>query len=255
MPMNPLTPILHLVGSGAMAYLLASQIRDAKTRPNVLAGFYLAESGSVPFLTKLRDRAAAEGDVWLAEKLTKHANDERRHGQIFASALKQLDKEVIDFKASADNDETSSKERKSPFFDAFYQGYSQADLKPEVMEWPVFLGSTYILEADAAGDFRRMAQALDSVPDMAKIQAGIYSVAQDEDGHASYLKEALLRRYGYLTTDALINEWRSRKVNALMAMVGNMIERRGQMRTMAQDRVEDAAKTEVEEPAVMVPAA
>ncbi len=240
--MNPLTPVLHLIGSGATAYLLASQLRDAKTRPNVLAGFYLAESGSVPFLTKLRDRAEAEGDLWLAAKLTKHTNDERRHGQIFANALKQHNKEVIDFKASAKAAESSeSKDHDSPFFTNYYKGYSQADLKAEVIEWPVFLASTYILEADAAGDFRRMARVLNGVPDMEKIQAGIFSVADDEDGHASYLKEAMLRRYGYLTTEALINAWRSRKVDALMAMVGNMIQRRGQMRTMAQDRVGDSS--------------
>jgi len=56
--------------------LLASQIRDPLTRPNVLAGFQLAESGSVPFLEALSQRAATEGDTWFAEKLAKHASDE-----------------------------------------------------------------------------------------------------------------------------------------------------------------------------------
>ena len=97
--MNLLTHVLHLVGSGAIAYFSASQIRDPLTRPNVLAGFQLAESGSVPFLEALSQRAATEGDTWLAEKLAKHASDENRHGQIFANALKQLNKQVIDFKS------------------------------------------------------------------------------------------------------------------------------------------------------------
>jgi hypothetical protein len=48
--MNLLTHVMHLVGSGAVAYNFACQIRDPLTRPNVLAGFQLAESGSVPFL-------------------------------------------------------------------------------------------------------------------------------------------------------------------------------------------------------------
>lgn len=253
--MNPLTSILHILGSGATAYILASQLRDAKTRPNVLAGFYLAESGSVPFLTKLRDRAEAEGDLWLADKLTKHANDERRHGQIFANALKQMGKEVIDFKAAAETADTSSKEHKSPFFVSYYRGYEQADLKPDVIDWPVFFGSTYILEADAAGDFRRMARVLAGMPDMQQSQAGIFSVAEDEDRHAGYLKEAMIRRYGFLKTDALINEWRSRKVDALMAMVGGMIERRGQMQTLAQDKVGGEAVVEDREEALMMPAA
>ncbi len=224
-----------------MAYLLASQIRDSKTRPNVLAGFQLAESGAVPMLTKLRDRAKAEGDEWLAEKLTIHASDERRHGQIFANALKQMDKEVIDFKAQAEAKPKDVKAEKSssqgsPFMDGFYRGFSREDLKPERIEWPVFFASTYILEADACKDFHRMAQALKGLPDMDSTRAGIESVAKDEERHAAYLKEAMVRRYGYAATVSLIDEWRSRKVDALMAMVGNMIQKGGEMRTLAQDR-------------------
>lgn len=234
--MNPFTPILHLFGSGATAYLLASQVRDAQTRPNVLAGFYFAESGSVPYLTKLRDRAQSEGDTWLADQLTRHANDERRHGQIFANALKQLGKEPLSPESMTSSAESDQKERKSPFFDAYYRDYTQADLKPDAIDWSMFLSSTHILEADACGDFRRMAQALDGVPEMANIQAGILSVSADEQRHASYLKEAMQRRYGYLATESLISQWRSRKVDALMAMVGNLIERRGAMRTLVQDR-------------------
>lgn len=233
--MNPLTSVLHLFGSSAMAYLLSSQIRDPKTRPNVLAGFYFAESGAVPFLTKLRDRAQAEGDTWLADQLTRHANDERRHGQIFANALKRLGKEPMSpesMKAAAEPDEQASR---SPFFDAFYRGYTQDDLKPEVIDWRVFLASTHILEADACPDFRRMANALAGLPDMDTTRIAILSVSEDEARHASYLKEAMQRRYGFMATESLINDWRSRKVDALMAMVGGLIERRGAMRTMAQD--------------------
>ncbi|MEM6714283.1 MAG: ferritin-like domain-containing protein [Cyanobacteria bacterium P01_D01_bin.6] len=238
--MNPLNSILHVVGAGATAYLLANQVRDAQQCPHVLAGFYFAESGSVPFLTKLRDRAQAEGDIWLAKQLTRHANEERRHGQIFANALKQLGKEPVSPEAIAETARADKKEQKSPFLDAYYQGYSQADLKAEVIDWQVFLGSTHILEADACGDFRRMAQALDNVSGMEKIQAGIFSVSKDEQRHASYLKEAMQRRYGYLKTESLIDAWRSRKVDALMAMLGGMLERRGAMRTLAQDRSDTA---------------
>jgi hypothetical protein len=56
--MNLFTHFMHLLGSGAAAYYSASQMRDRKTRPNVLAGFQLAESGSVPFLEALSQRAA-----------------------------------------------------------------------------------------------------------------------------------------------------------------------------------------------------
>lgn len=130
--MNLFTYALHLLGSGATAYISARQIRDPLTRPNVLAGFQLAESGSVPFLEALRDRAAAEGDDWLAEKLARHATDERRHGQIFAQALKHLNKQVIDFKKLAEQSpERKPEERRSPFFAAYFDGYAPTDLKPE----------------------------------------------------------------------------------------------------------------------------
>ena len=82
--MNLLTYSLHLLGSGANAYILDRQLRDPLTRPNILAGYQLAESGAVPFLEALRDRAANEGDTWLADRLTRHAADEKRHGLIFA---------------------------------------------------------------------------------------------------------------------------------------------------------------------------
>lgn len=120
--MNFLTHVLHLAGSGAFAYYSAAQIRDSKTRPNILAGFYFAESGSVPFLSALSDRASAEGDTWLAEKLAKHASDETRHGQIFAHALQQLNKQVIDFKRQPQTTSTKKSQQRSPFFAAFFEG-------------------------------------------------------------------------------------------------------------------------------------
>ncbi|MGF1512911.1 MAG: ferritin-like domain-containing protein [Elainellaceae cyanobacterium] len=239
--MSPLTPVLHLVGSGAAAYLMASRIRDPKTRPDLLAGFQLAESGAVPFLTKLRDRAEAEGDAWLTERLTIHANDERRHGQIFANALKQMGKEVIDVKPGANSaedkaDKPKSSEKRGPFLENFYRGYSREDLKPERIEWPLFFGSTYILEFDACKDFHHMAQALRGLPDMDSARAGIESVAKDEARHAAYLKEAMVRRYGYAYTVDMIDEWRSRKVDALMAMVSSFIQKGDEMRSLAKDR-------------------
>lgn len=172
--MNLLTQVLHIVGSGASAYITARNLRDVQTRPNLLAGFQLAESGSVPFLEKLRDRARAEGDIWLAEQLERHANDEKRHGQIFAQALKRHHKQVIDFKQqpqqSQKQDKPDKKERqRSPFFDAYFKDYSGEQLKPENIDWIVFMGSTYILELDASKDFVRMANVL---PDDDLVTAG-----------------------------------------------------------------------------------
>ncbi len=130
------TQILHLLGASAVAYISARNLRDPLTRPNTLAMLQLAESGSVPFLQTLQERAASQGDMWLAEKLASHAADEQRHGQIFTHALKQLDKQVIDLKSlpKTSDDGKPKENRRSPFFAAYFEGYSQESLKPEQIE-------------------------------------------------------------------------------------------------------------------------
>ncbi|ACC81710.1 hypothetical protein [Nostoc punctiforme] len=235
--MNFLTHILHLAGSGAFAYYSAAQIRDSKTRPNILAGFYFAESGSVPFLSALSDRAAAEGDTWLAEKLAKHASDETRHGKVFAHALQQMNKQVIDFKRQPQTTTTNkSQQQRSPFFAAFFEGYTQEQLKPAVIDWDVFMASTYILELDASKDFARMAKVLpDNEPTDRNLKLGMLSIAQDETGHAAYLYEAMMRQMSASKVEKLVDMWRTRKVNALLAMVGGILQRNGETRSLVQD--------------------
>lgn len=250
--MNFFTQLLHLVGSSAIAYYSASRIRDPKTRPDVLAGFQLAESGSVPFLKTLSERAASEGDTWLAEKLARHASDEERHGQIFAHSLKQLNKQVIDFKSQPKTTEDGKpKERKrSPFFAAYFEGYSQEDFSPQKIDWLVFMASTYILELDASKDFARMANVLPEDESTSRnLKKGMLSIAQDETGHAAYLREALERR---LPTDAvqrLVDEWRTRKVNALMAMVTNLLQDREKSPSLVQDGVPEEVQNDSTETA------
>lgn len=236
--MNLLTYSLHLLGSGANAYILARQLRDPLTRPNILAGFQLAESGSVPFLETLRDRAANEGDTWLADKLTRHAADEKRHGLIFAHGLKRLNKRLIDFKqVSETTTEAKPKERdRSPFFAAYFDGYSPESLKPQNMDWVVFLGSTYILELDASKDFARMAKVLpEDDPNSKNLKQGILSIANDETRHAAYLYEALQRRLSDSAAAAVVEEWRQRKVNALIAMASNLFQKGGKIPSMVQE--------------------
>lgn len=246
--MNFLTQFLHILGSGATAYILSSGIRDRQTRPNLLAGFQMAESGSVPFLQALRDRAAAEGEPWLAERLDQHASDEKRHGQIFAHGLKQLNRQVIDFSQNrereAEIDGRPDESKRSPFFGAYFEGYAQEQLKPENIPWEVFLASTYILELDASKDFLRIAAALPEDPVSANLKKGILSVAEDETGHAAYLYAAMEHRFGRAKTQNLINEWRTRKVNAMMAAVQNFIHKGGKMAQM----VEEGAPVEMNQP-------
>ena len=236
--MDFLTYGMHLLGSGAIAYYSARQIRDLKTRPNVLAGFQLAESGSVPFLTTLSDRAADEGDTWLAEKLAKHASDENRHGQIFAHSLKHLNKKVKDFsKDTAKNTkEKKSEQRRSPFFAAYYQDYSSEQLKPTHIDWNVFMASTYILELDASKDFARMANVLpEKDPITRSLKQGMLSIAKDETTHAAYLYEAMMRRISAIEVQALVDEWRKRKVNAMWAFASNLLQRQEEQPSLVQD--------------------
>ncbi|HAJ64053.1 MAG TPA: rubrerythrin family protein [Cyanobacteria bacterium UBA8543] len=243
---------MHLVGSSAIAYHSASRIRDLKTRPDVLAGFQLAESGSVPFLKTLSERAASEGDTWLAEKLARHASDEERHGQIFAHSLKQLNKQVIDFKSQPKTTEDGKpKERKrSPFFAAYFEGYPQEDLSPQKIDWLVFMASTYILELDASKDFARMANVLPEDESTSRnLKKSMLSVAQDEIGHAAYLREALERRLSADAVQRLVDEWRTRKVNALMAMVTNLIQESEKSPSLVQDGVPEEMPDNIPETA------
>lgn len=248
--MNFLTHILHLVGSSAVAYISASNLRDIKTRPNLLAGFQLAESGSVPFLKALSERAASEGDTWLAEKLACHALDEERHGQIFAHGLKQLNKQVIDFKSLPKNttDGKPDERRRSPFFEAYFEGYPQENLSPSKIDWVMFMASTYILELDASKDFARMANVLpENEPTSRNLKKGMLSIAQDETGHAAYLREAMERRLPTAAVEQLIDEWRTRKVNAMLAMVSNIIQKGGKTPSMVQDGAPVETPTEMPE--------
>jgi 1,2-phenylacetyl-CoA epoxidase catalytic subunit len=219
---------------------MARNLCDPQTRPNTLASLQLAESGAVPFLETLQQRAIDEGDQWLAEKLARHASDERRHGQIFAQALKRMGKEVIDPKELA---KQNSQERRSPFFDAYFEGYTTEELKGDNIDWTVFIGSTYILELDACNDFSRMARVLDEKD--AALKKGILSVAQDEKGHAAYLYEAMQRRLSTAQVETLIDEWRTRKINAVMAMVKNYIEKGTSQRSLVTEGTPNQADMEL----------
>jgi rubrerythrin len=243
--MSLFTSILNTIGSGATAYILASRLRDPKTRPNTLAGFQLAESGAVPFLTKLAERATAEGDTWLAEKLTIHAADEKRHGQIFAHGLKQLGKEVLTLEERTQSSSQPKAKNSSPFFAKFYRDYDPASLKAEKIDWLVFMASTYILEFDASKDFARMATALPEHEfNSRNLKQSIFSVAKDETRHAAYLYEAMHRRLPPAQVDALVAQWRQRKIDAMFAMVSDMIQTGGNSNSL----VKDGAPTEIEQP-------
>lgn len=238
--MNPFIPVLHLIGSGAVAYITARNLRDLQTRPDLLAGFQLAEGGAVPFLEALSNRAAEEGDTWLADQLQQHAQDERRHSQIFAHALKQLNKQIIDFSQVPEKaaDGKADERRRSPFFEAYYSGYTKADLAPQNIDWIIFFVSTHLLELDASKDFARMAQVLpDTDAASANLKKGLLSIAHDEERHAAYLLEALHRRMTHAEVSALVNSWRERKVNALWSMVTNLLQKRGEMPSLARDGV------------------
>ncbi len=223
--MNLLTYMKHLAGSGAIAYYYATQIRDPKTRPDFLAGFQLVESSTVPFLTVLSARAAAEGDAWLAEKLAKHASEETIHAKIFAHAVKQLKKPVLNYQIIPKNTKESQSNQGRTPFSLYFEGYSSEQIQPEVIDWDVFMASTYILELDASKDFMRMANVLpDNDPTTRSLKLGILSIAKDETRHAAYLYEAMMRRMPATKVQKLVEKWRTHKVNALLASVGDIMQ-------------------------------
>jgi len=101
-----MTHVLHLV---RCHFLLLRQSNTRSPNPNVLAGFNWQWLSSVS--EALSQRAATEGDTCRRET-RKHASDENRHGQIFAHALKQLNKQVIDFSLPQPKPEDKPDERR-----------------------------------------------------------------------------------------------------------------------------------------------
>jgi hypothetical protein len=98
------------------------------------------------------------------------------------------------------------------------------------------MASTYILELDAGKDFRRMANVLpDDNPSDRNLKLGMLSIVTDETGHAAYLYEAMMRRMPALEVEKLTTEWRTRKVNALLAMLGGILQRKGDTPSIVQD--------------------
>jgi hypothetical protein len=65
----------------------------------------------------------------------------------------------------------------------------------------------------------------------------------------------MLKRYSYFKVESMIDEWRTRKVDAILAMVWSTIEQGGKMRTITQDLKTDPAIVEREQALVMPSAA
>lgn len=219
------TYILHLVFSGATAYLSARNIRDPITRRQVLAEYQVGESGSVSFLQALSERAARENDPWLSERLASHAADEERHGKIFGHALKQiLNHESKNASQLQLSQNPVALTPSTSFYIAYLEGFNHKDLKPENIDWNVFLGSLYILELDASKEFVRMANVLPTNDQLSvSLKKSIMSVASDETRHAAYLYEAIKRRVGEAKVDKIIDEWRTRQIKASLSIVASVI--------------------------------
>ena len=105
------------------------------------------------------------------------------------------------------------------------------------------MGSTYILELDASKDFTRMANTLPEKDTVTRaLKLGMLSIARDETSHAAYLYEAMMRRMSANEVQALIDEWRKRKVNAMWAFASNLLQQQEEKPSLVQDST--ASKTE-----------
>jgi len=230
--MDFLTNILHVVGSGLTTYILAREACYLPTRLNLMAGLQIGEVETMPLLQTLRERAIAEGDSWLVEQLTMHIRDEKRHARILGQALKHHGKQLID-------PLPSKFEQKQPkaFFDVYLEGYSQDELKPENIDWLVFMGNAYILELDAHKDFTQIAKVLpEDDPASRSFKKGLWAIAQDEKRHAAYLYEGMRRRLSPVQVESLVNEWRTRKVKAIWAAIRDNIQNGGESICLVEDR-------------------
>jgi len=68
--------------------------------------------------------------IRLCRETAKHASDENRHGQIFANALKQLNKQVIDKSLPQQNRRISRMSGGAAFFfEAYFGGTRQSSSK------------------------------------------------------------------------------------------------------------------------------
>jgi rubrerythrin len=186
---------------------------------------------TLPLLQTLRKRAILEGDFWLSEKLEVHIRDEKRHAKILTQALKHHGKKLIDLLPR----KFQEKQPKA-FFDAYFAGYSQEQLKAENINWLVFLGNAYILELDAHKDFTQLSKVLpeDDFPSRA-LKRGLFTIAQDEKRHAAYLYEAMQRKLKPFQVESLVNEWRKRKVSAIWSAITDLIINHQEPATLVQD--------------------
>lgn len=221
--MNLLDYILHLICSGVSAYLAAYLICDPMTRPGALAEAEIAETGSVPYFAALSQRAAREGNTWLAEKLAAHSVDEERHGKILAYALKQH------------IGENWEKPKRNPFYTVYLEGYDRSQLQPQIVDWQVFIGSMYIIELDASKEIARMARVLPETDRLsANLKKGLISIAKDETRHAAYLLEAMQRQMSAAAVEQLITEWRSKQIKAALTIATDVLMGR-ERQLMPQD--------------------
>lgn len=74
------------------------------------------------------------------------------------------------------------------------------------------------MELDGSKDFARMANVLPEDETSCHLKKGLLSIAKDETGHAAYLYEAMMRRLPAVDVQKLVDEWRTRKVNALLTI-------------------------------------
>lgn len=210
---------LQLLSSGGTAYVLSRTIRDSRSRPKLLRSFHLSEASSVPYLELLSQRAKNEGDIWLSQQLAFHAQDERKHSQIFRH-LYLKDGGNLD---QLEEQQKNPPKSKNSLFVSYFEGFHPDELKPENIDWITYAASTHILELDSHKDYLLMAKVLpESDPKLRKFKLSLKSVAQDELKHANYLKEILSRKLGVIEANLVLERWRKRKTKAILSSVSQV---------------------------------
>lgn len=208
----------NLLVTGASAYFFSNSIRDSRTRPDTFATLLLSEKQTCDYLKKLKQRAISEDDDWLAERLARHAKDEKQHCQFFAGALERLEYEICEDLNSTDLGTTA-------FYVRYYEGYSLKEIEAENVDWATFFASTYVVEIDGYRDMRIMAQALPNESNYRYLTKGLLKVASDEREHARYLYQALCRcTNSENQAKKLVEKWKVKKTKAVMALIEDSIK-------------------------------
>lgn len=200
----------------ASAYTLALLFRSEVLRPQILKVFERIEVVSLPDLRMLRERAKAEGKLQLYSNLREHVADEEKHSRLFNHALSKCNSKatLIDFDSIPINQ----------FADEYFKSFQNWQRHPKHCQWTTFFASSYVLEKQSYKDLTLMAKLLPAKEH--RLKCMLLLIAEDEKKHAAYLLQELQNYYSLPDLSKILDNWRKRRIVALIQIVTGAIFQR-----------------------------